>query len=419
MKDKSDAKDKPIIKKSAVTVRIIWFLLGLFFLITVISQVYIYFYNPLRTEPAMLYSHSETYNFKGVYVRNERQVRYSGADVISYIYPDGSKLSKNSVVAKSYKSRNDVLLQTKIDELKKHIELLENAQLMAGADNSQLEACANQITARHLQMLQALCEGDYGAVAGLKEEYLSFQCKKRILCEEETDYNALISQLKGQILSLEGRMGAPPRDVTIDEAGYFVSAADGYENALSYEKIPSLGKSDIEKIIREPELEIGGDIIGKMVDDYKWRFVGILDTEKTRSVFEGSTANFRIGGNPQIVETTVINVKHLGDGSSIFTFECDCLTAEYASKRVSQFSLLLNGYKGIRIPSSAVYFNKDNERGVFVKDGAKLVFRRIEVIRTEKDYFLVEDTTNKPGCISLYDNVVIKGKDLYEGKIVQ
>ena len=35
-----------------------------------------------------------------------------------------------------------------------------------------------------------------------------------------------------------------------------------------------------------------------------------------------------------------------------------------------------------------------------------------------KDYTLVEDTTDLDGYISLYDTVIVEGKDLYDGKII-
>ncbi|MCL2077702.1 MAG: hypothetical protein FWH08_04765 [Oscillospiraceae bacterium] len=415
----SDANQKHPVKKTTITLRIIWILLSLFFIITVVSQVYIYWYNPLQTEVAMIYTTSDAITFKGVLVRNEMLVRYTGADVISYIHPDGSKLGRNSVVAQSYKSREDILLQRRIDELSERVRILESAEALANTDNSQLESYINQITNRHIQLLQQVNSGDYSSVAKLKNDYLSLQCKKRILRNDETDYRGLINSLENEITSLSARMSSQPQNVTIEEAGYFVSVVDGYETELNYDTLPYLNKEDIERIIREPMLETGYGVIGKMIDDYKWRFVGVLDTDRTRSLYVGRVVDFRMGGGSQIVQATVVSVKRLDDGSSIIIFECDTLTAEFASRRVSQFSLLLDSYKGIRIPTSAVHFNEQGERGVFVRNGPELVFRRIKDIRVEKDYLLVEDTTEIPGFISLYDNIVVKGRDLYEGKIVQ
>ncbi|MCL2698364.1 MAG: hypothetical protein FWE74_09850 [Oscillospiraceae bacterium] len=411
--------EKDTAQKTTATLKIIWAVLGLFFILMVISQFYIYFYNPLVIETAMIYNTYDDITFKGVHVRNERLVRYGGTDVVSYIHPDGSKLGRNSVVAQSYRNIEDILIQRRIDELTERIKLLENAQMLTSTDNSQLESYINQITSRHTGLLGHIGAGDYSAVESHKNDYISLQCRKRILMGDEMNYNPQINQINSEIVSLRARMSSQPRSVTIDDAGYFVSVVDGYEGEWNFDKLPSITREEIDSIIKHPMLDVAGDIIGKMIDGYNWRFVGVLDTERTSSLFEGMVVDFRTGGSTQIVKATIIRQIRRSDGTSIYIFECDTLTPEFASRRVSQFSLVLDSYRGIRIPTRAVHLNDENEQGVFVQRGAELVFRKIEVIKIESDYFLVEDTTDKAGYISLYDSVVVRGRDLYEGKIVQ
>jgi putative membrane fusion protein len=410
--------EKDTTQKTTATLKIIWVLLGLFFVAMVISQFYIHFYNPLVIETAMLYNTSEDITFKGVHIRNERLVRYGGADVISYIHPDGSKLGRNSVVAQSYIIMDDILIQRRIDKLTERVNLLESAQTLISTDTSQLESYISQITTRHTALLGQIGTGDYSALESHKSEYISLQSKRRILMGEETDYRTQIIQMNSEIVSLRAAMSAQPRNVTIDDAGYFVSVADGYEGLLNFDKLPAITREEIENIIRNPMLDVADDIIGKMIDGYNWRFVGILSTERTSSLHEGMAVEFRTGGSTQTVKATILRQIRLDDGMSIYIFECDILTPEFASRRISQFSLLLDSFRGIRIPRRAVHVI-DGEQGVFVQRGAELVFRKIDVIVREVDYFLVEDTTDRAGYISLYDSVVVSGRDLYEGKIVQ
>ena len=47
-----------------------------------------------------------------------------------------------------------------------------------------------------------------------------------------------------------------------------------------------------------------------------------------------------------------------------------------------------------------------------------LIMQKIRQIISEEDYTLVEDTTDLDGYISLYDTVIVEGKDLYDGKII-
>jgi putative membrane fusion protein len=413
-------KGKAPISKTTLTLRIIWVLLGLFAAVTLISQLYITFYNPLQTEVVMIYETTDYINFKGVHIRNERLVHYGGVDVISYIHPDGSRMGRNSVVAKSYKNVEDVLLQQRIDRLEERVKILEEAEILVDTDKSQLESYVNQIKSRHTQLHGSVNSGDFTAVGQHKHDYISLQSRKRVIRGDAEDYREQINSLKNEIATLRSRMSAEPENVRIQEAGYFVSVTDGYESLLNYDRINTLGRNEIERIIREPNLEVSSDIIGKMIDGYKWRFVGVLDTSRTRAtLYEGAVVNFRTGGNVRTVQATVINVRELDDDTRIVTFECDILTAEFASRRVSQFNLILEDFKGIRIPRSAIHFNGEGEQGVYVLNGAELIFRRIDVIKRERDFSIVADTTERPGYISLFDNVVTRGRDLYEGKIVR
>jgi len=410
--------EKSTAQKTTLYLRIIWALLGLFFVITVASQIYIYLRNPYKTETAMIYNTSDEIKFKGIHVRDERLVQYGGVDVISYIHPDGSKIGRNSIVAQSYKTIDDILLQQRIAELTERVTILQNAEALSSTDNSQLESYINQITGRQIALLGQMTAGDYSGVGALKNEYISLQCSKLILRGDETNYAEQINALNNEISNLRARLSAQPRNVTIDEAGYFVSAVDGYEGFLSFERLSSLSKSEIEQIIREPQIGVADGVIGKMIDGYKWRFVGIIESDRATSLYEDLVVEFRTGGSTQTVQATIIRKIRQSDGTSIFIFECDTLTPEFASRRVSQFSIVLDSFRGIRIPTSAVHIN-DGEQGVYVQNGAELVFKKINVILTESDYYLVEDTTAEKDFISLYDSVVISGRDLYDGKIIQ
>ena len=53
---------------------------------------------------------------------------------------------------------------------------------------------------------------------------------------------------------------------------------------------------------------------------------------------------------------------------------------------------------------------------MYIKSGTQAQFVKIERIYSTEDYVIVRDTTDKSGYLSLYDNVIVEGKDLYDGK---
>lgn len=405
-------------KQTAFTTRIVWFLVILFLLITVVSQLVIHYYNPITTEPAEYYSYEDHIQVKGVFVRDERSVSYNGGGIINYVCSDGEKLAKNSVVAEIYSSRNDISLKLEIDELEKQIEVLRDAEKLIGSDNSQLEAFSNQIYENHTKMIQYILDGDYEAASDMKNEYLNLQSKRQIVSGKRTDYTDKIAELESKISALSAKITSQPQELTLQETGYFVSSVDGYESTLTYDSIDSLTEEKIEQIIKNPNISTGNSAIGKIVSDYKWKMVCVIPKDTEINLYEGAQLSVLVGNGTTVSKTAVESVKDLPSGNKMIVLDFDIFNQSLVSSRTAQLKIMFDEYSGIRIASSAVHFDNDGNMGVYIKRGVNIYFRKIDLIRTEGDYSLVRDTTGKDGYLALYDSVIVEGTDLYDGKIV-
>lgn len=405
-------------KQTAVTTKIVWILVALFLLVTVISQLFIRYYNPTITEPAELYSFEEYIQSTGIYIRQEKVVTYSGNGIINYVYSDGEKLAKNSAVAKIYSSQNDLALQLRINELNRQIEVLKDAEKLVGSDNSQLEAFSNQLYEKHTEIMQNIIDGNYSAAAALKNDYLNLQSKKQIVSGAAVNYTDKIAELQSQVMSLSSQISSTPYDLTLQDTGYFVSTVDGYENTLTYDVIDSLDKDKIEEIIKNPVISTNSSAVGKIVSDYKWKMVCVVPTGRSMNIYDGAELNVRIGNGTSPVSCSVESIRELDSENRLLVLDFDIFNQNVILGRTAQVRILFDEYSGIRIPSSAIHFDDKEQMGVYIKVGVNVYFRQIDVIRTEGDYVLVEDTTEKEGYLSLYDSVITEGTDLYDGKII-
>lgn len=405
-------------KKRALTIRIIWFLIGLFFIIMIASQLVIHFYNPIKTEVAVIYSTTEYIGFKGIYARDEKLVSYNVNGVLNYTHPDGYKVAKSSIIAEVYRNQADLARQQQIDDLIARRTVLQDAQALVGTDSSQLESFSNQIFDMHAEMMQHLCDGDYKSASALKSDMLNLRSKKEIVKGTETSYAEKIQDINNQINTLKAQISSEPYAVSIGETGYFVSTVDGYEDKLNSETVFELSKEQIEQILAADTADSNPTgVIGKLIDGYKWYMVAILDTVRMGTVFEGAEVTLRVGYSQQDVKASIVSLKRQEDGSSICVFECDTFSSDFVDGRVVQVKLLMDSYEGIRIPTSAIRI-VDNKAGVYIRNGIKVEFKQIKQMISEEDYTLVEDTSDLDGYISLYDTVIVEGKDLYDGKII-
>ena len=91
---------------------------------------------------------------------------------------------------------------------------------------------------------------------------------------------------------------------------------------------------------------------------------------------------------------------------------------------------MLQNVEGLSVPKSAVRV-VDGVKGVYILVGDVIRFRRIEITDERDNYYVVRIKSNNDvfeqeeetqgrdvKYISLYDNVVVSGKDLFDGKIV-
>ncbi|MBP3336641.1 MAG: hypothetical protein J6L61_11065 [Ruminiclostridium sp.] len=399
-----------------LTTKLITIVLAIFLLVTVVSQFFVGTEHSYRTEVALRYDSQDTIEFYGVFARNEHTVSRSTNGIIQYAHEDGSRVGKNSVIANTYSSASDITLTADIKNLQKRIDTLTDAQSLAGTDNSQIEAFDKLITEKHSQLIKAINSGEYSAVADIKYELLNLQSKRDMVKGKVTDYSSVISSLNSRIKTLGSRISAEPVSILSEETGYFVSSIDGYESKITYDNIDTITPAEIAETVKDPKTaSASGNIIGKMIEDYKWKLAATFTEGQAAVLTENTNVQIIVGADQSEITAKVENIEKHGD-DYVAVFSADDLNSTIASSRVGRFKLLVDSYNGIRIASSAIHFDKDNNIGVYIKSGTQAQFVKIERIYSSEDYVIVRDTTGKSGYLSLYDNVIVEGKDLYDGK---
>lgn len=399
-----------------LTTKLVTAVLAVFLLVTIVSQFFVGSDRSYKTEVALKYDSQDTIEFYGVFARNEHVVTRKVNGIMQYEHEDGSKVGKNSVIANTYSSASDITLTADIKKLHTRIDTLTDAQSLVGTDNSQIEAFDKLITEKHSKLIAAINSGDYSSVSQLKYELLNLQSKRDMVKGKVSDYSSVISSLNSKIKTLEGRISASPVQVLAEETGYFVSSIDGYESKITYDNIDSITPAQISETVKTPELKsASGDVIGKMIDDYKWKLAATFTEGQAAVLTENTQVRLVLGADQSEITAKVENIEKY-DNDYVAVFSADDINSVIASSRVGRFKLLVDSYNGIRIASSAIHFDKDNNIGVYVKRGSQAYFVQVDRIYSSEDYVIVRDTTGQSGYLSLYDDVIVEGKDLYDGK---
>lgn len=395
-----------------ITAKILVFLLSVFVLIIVAHQVTLLFDDSYDTETAMLYSSAEKVSFNGIYVRNETVVKSSTNGVLSYPELDGNKIAKDSVVAYVYKSAEDIYINQRIKALTEEVELLEKEQNPGTTAVVRPEFISALIEEKYQTITSLIARNDLDQLAEERKNFQSLLGIYQIIVGEETDYNDRIDRLNKEIEELEKKRSQPVDVITVPDSGYFISYADGYENMLSPEKISGITVDKVKEIIGNDGYDpakISKNAVGKIVSGYEWKLIGLIN-ENDASFRTGQDVTVKLSSTPDTVSAVIEDIIESEDpNESIIVLSCEKLNYNLVQCRTERVELILNDFSGIKVPREAIRFNKNNEKGVYILQGQKIAFRKLDVIY-ECDDYLLSKVSSDTGYISVYDDIITSGE---------
>ena len=398
-------------------VKAIGYILALFLLIMIVSQIVIKLNVSYKEETALPYSTSRSVPIHAVFIRNESIIDKNMSGVLSFAVPNGAKVAKNSVIAQSYANQQDINYQKMIHDLEKKVASLRDAQSLIGTDNSQLDSFNKQISEKHLLYIESLQKKDFETAFSIKNELYTLYIKKDIIKGDIADYSAKISEVEQEISRVKSLISKPAMPITSDKPGYFSNNIDGLENELSIANIDSITADKINQIVQNP-ITNSSPFVGKLIDNYKWYAMAVVDSSTVAEYFTGVKINLRSDVDGITIKANLENKKDLGNGKTLISFTNDVLNENFAANRVVQFKLIQGDYSGLRISRDALRFNENQEHGVYVRVGTQIYFKKIHIMYWEEEYVVVENSVND-GYLAAYDNYIVKGKDLYDGKVIK
>lgn len=395
-----------------ITAKILVFLLSVFVLIIVAHQVTLLFDDSYETETATLYSSAEKVSFKGIYVRNETVVKSSTNGVLSYPELDGNKIAKDSVVAYVYKSAEDIYINQRIEALNQEVELLEKEQNPGTTAVVRPEFISALIEEKYQTITSLIARNDLSQLAEERKNFQSLLGIYQIIVGEETDYSDRIDRLSKEIEELEKKKSQPIDVITVPDSGYFISYADGYENVLSPDKLSGITVDKVKEIIENDgydSTKVSKNAVGKIVNGYEWKLIGLIN-ENDAFFRTGQDVTVKLSSTPDTVNAVIEDIIESEDSKeSIIVLSCEKLNYNLVQCRTERVELILNDYSGIKVPREAIRFNKNNEKGVYILQGQKIAFKKLDVIY-ECDDYLLSKVNSDTGYISVYDDIITSGE---------
>lgn len=379
-------------------------------------QVYSSAYKPITTVSAEYYTAVEGFQINGIVIREEKIITADTTGALHFTLSDGERVAKNGIIANIYSNAEASVTVNRIEQLNARIANIEEMQGYNDVDAADINLANNKVNNSLNTLLRGIASSDFSGVEADSAELLTNISRRQMITGEQTDFSERLNELKSELDSLNASLPQSVGSIRTDESGYFVSSVDGYETVLSCENIDEVTPEYIESLKANTE---PSNAIGKIVSGYTWYIAAKVKISDSLKYKPGDTLTLKttLKSTPQLdVTVQTINASK-SDDTAVIIFSCQQMNSELASVRKCNMTIINNTYSGLKIPTKALRFQNE-QTGVFVRSGMALKFVGVNVIYRTDEYIICEQQVSDDTVLRLYDDVVVKGKRLYDGKII-
>ena len=390
-------------------------------------------------ETALPATVSDTIDADGVLLFDESYV--AGSGTMGYLAADGERVSAGTAVAEIYSDASQAVLRQQLTQLTDQIDLLQKSQNTSAL---QLDTLLKERSSAIYDLLDTLDDSDYEAVDDDANAYLLTQNKLWIVTGDAANFTDQITALTQQVQSVQAQLGNPTQ-ITAPQTGYFVRASSTARLNAGAEDILALSAPELQGYLASNPVVALDGCAGKIVSGFTWRYVGVCSAEEGEKLLGSSgkprRASVQISFPGQVekplkASVTDVNVDE-ESGLARFVLTCNSINGDVLCLNKAAAKISLGENTGLLVPTQAIHYLKEDGTeaegqgenyipGVYVKYGNIARFRRIDPVDdkhpqiTEGDYTLVlpSGTKDSVSQVSLYDEIIVSGQNLYDGKLL-
>lgn len=412
-----------------------------------VIAVFVYLFNDTVRTNKSLYDtqvidevvEQEKLELKAFIVRDEQYINQQASGTVVPLIKDGMRVASGDAVARVCaleKDAADITALTKAQEsLERYQELSEQTELNAldmEKLNKEIEDCFSKLA-------KSVNSGNFESLSEDIEKYESKLASRQILKDGMINLTDKFNELNEEIKTYTSK-NISSTDIAAPLSGYYISGLDGYENTVDYDKISELTVSSVQELFEKEPAEVTGKL-GKIVGSYKWYLVTVMDSKYKKTMNTGDKLKMNMPSYGfKSVQIVTESISEADNDKVVVVFSCNMMNETYANMRVEDIELVFNEYTGYKVNSSAIRTVKldtpiknpdienltendvvDSLDVVYIVRGDIVNVRRIEVLYSCDDYVIVaNDTRAIEGYnpIKRYDEVILKGRNLSDGKSI-
>ncbi len=380
-------------------------------------QAYRSIFSGIKMELAVNYSIYESIETQGLIFRSETVIPSKNGNIY-YTVKNGARIAKDGVIASVYSSENDGLLADQLEEVDARIAMLRDLQNNDSSTHITLDIIDTQLNNSLNALIADAGDGSFEEAESAKSNLLSLLSKKQIITGKKVDFSAEIAKLEQRKKDLKSQYHAPLSVIRAPVAGYFVDNTDGYESIVSATDPLTLTTDKLGELLSmEPQDSTAS--AGKIVGGYEWYFACVVPDAYYNTLAVGNALSIKMNFvSDEEVPVTVAACNKDNNGKLAVVFRCAYMSEQLSDIRKETAQLLVVRHSGLRVPKCAIVIDDDMQAGVYIRSGNVAAFRKIDQLYSEPADYVICKIKDESGYLQLYDDIIVSGKGLYDGKTI-
>ncbi len=376
-------------------------------------------FSGIETEMAVVHSVYESIDAQGLVYRSETVIPSPGKGHVYFSVENGTRVAKKNTIASVYNDANSGHINQEIAEIDAQIDALTALQADAGSNRLTLSMIKTQTENALYRLVQDTESGSLEHISTSQFDILTLLSKEQLITGKKVDLSQKIAQLKQERKKLKAAYKEPKSRVYAPVAGYFADKTDGFEADLDTDYLKDMSVKELNKQF-EREVSSDNSLCGKIVSGYEWYMACVLPDRYYNVLGVGNSLSLRMSFVlDEAIPATVYACNKDNDGNIAVVFRCDYMSAELSTIRKESVQIQLKEHTGLKVPKRAIVIDENQQAGVYVRVGNVASFRKVNQVYSEAaDYVICEVVEGDDTYLRLYDDIIVGGRGLYDGKIV-
>ena len=357
---------------------------------------------------------------EGHIFRDEEVIRSSYGGAVDYVAQNGVKLGIGDEIAVVYEQGSNANINGTIEAIDRKIAILEQSR-EKDVTLSALPSINQEAGKDYGTIIKKLASGDARGISSDIDGLTAELAKVSVLTNETSPVPHTLKSLY-ELRSQMSTSGGNSQRITANKTGYFYADVDGYETRFTYEKAENLSCDEYNKLITSDPSRSneGGYAIGKTTESTQWRFVSVLEQKEAAYFKEGELYEVDFNGGGEMRMPLTLEKISQDGAQCLLVFNCDRIPLGFDFARSQSVSVIVQSVTGISVPKTAVH-KTGGEFYVYILRGSVVLERKIDVVYETRDYYTVRDGLEPDGehvYLQSNDNLILNGKNLFDGRIV-